>query len=570
VRSSAVRRGLVVAAAVLAVVGCAPTWKLPGPVATACGTPSYSCALPYPAQRYQVSDPTTATGVRVQVPEATFPAAVIGQLGPGGTLADAERGADGFSPLGPVVFQFPDGVDPTSVPSDGGDVITVTDLDTGARVPLRAEVAPTTDERGRRGVLVLWPRTTWPYGAEVRAAVGPGLRSAEGAAAMPWVAETSFTVRSLASITDDVDRMAAAVRADEHPVRNLLVSPPVMGGAAIVTGQVASTDFRDDRGVVPNDGSAQGRRRWLDFLVTLPDRPAGPAGAPVVIYGHGISTTKESALIVAARNAERGVATIGIDVPNHGSRAYEDGPLFEIIYPTHLGQVTTMTMQGELDHLSLLMAVQSSLRDLDAVPFRSSTDHGDGVADLDVSRVFYQGTSMGGFLGTTFVGLAPEIDGAFVQVPGAGILDTIYHSLLWGIFDDLLPAGAGPGDGMALIAGAQALLDRSDPTHYLDRIRRRGTPFFVVYGVGDGVVINETTDRLVELLDLPSVGPRYRDAQRSTLATLPSDGRAVQQVPTEASTGALGADFFAHLAFAHPDAWAAYDAWMDQQVAPRR
>ena len=543
--------------AAIALGSCAaPQLVTPPPTATACGVPSYSCALPYPSSRFEIADATTATGVRIELPSRVLAAGLAEQLGPGASLSEAASGADGFSPLSPIVFQAPDGIDPDSVPTDGGALVTVSD-GAGRRQAVRAEVSSEgTDDRGRRGVLLVWPVTHWPLGQRITATVGDGLRSPEGRSTRLWESTTNFMVATNASITGEVDRLASVVRSDEHPVRGLVVSPSLLGGAALLTGQVAVTDFRDRNGVIPRLGQATGRRLWVDFLMTLPERPASDRGAPVAIYGHGISISKETAFIVAGQNAQHGVATIAIDVPLHGSRVPADGYLFDLIQPTNLGRIAAMILQGELDLVSLLDAVQTSLATLDTLPLRIDGRHGDDRPDLDVNRIYYQGTSMGGFLGTTFVGLAPELKGAFVQVGGAGIIDTIFHSVLWGAFRGLMPVGAPPGDAHALIAGAQQLMDRSDPTYYLDRIRRAGTPFFLVYATNDGVVGNPMSGRVIELGGLPR-----------TAGAVPQDGRGVLEIAGAPANADPLRAFLAHTQFTSPASVAALDGWWDRMLA---
>ena len=575
-KSSAV---VLVALSVL-VAGCvppAPASKPPTPVVrpastpvmdtTPCGAPSNDCVLPFPSEGWLVPDASTVTGVRVVVPDGAIPEAVRRQLGPGGDVAEAGIGADGFSPLAPVVLQVPDAVDPTSVPADGGELVVVWNTATGARVPIRAEVSQfLTDERGAHNVILIWPRTHFDYGARMFAAIRSGLVTPTGgcvrasssllrapaitraaSAVDPgtgwsgYLAATSFVVRSEASIVGDVDRMAAIIRSDDHPVRNVEVLPSVVDGVSeVVVGQVRITDFRDRHGVIARDGSANGAPRWIDFTMTMPTTPTTDRGAPVVIYGHGLTIFKESMLFVAAQNAAKGFATIAIDMPNHGSRIGEDaGYLLDMAVPSLLGRVQSLALEGELDQLSVLEAVRTHLQ------------------WLDTSHVFYEGTSLGGFLGSTFVGLAPELDGAFVQVAGAGIIDTLFHSILWDLFKGVVPAGATTGQAHALIANAQSLLDRGDDTFYAERIRERHRPFYLVYAVGDGVVPEASTRRLIDELGLPLVLP-----DRSPM---PSDGTGFQRIPTSELDGSLFKPLLAHTQFVHPVATAALNVWLSQR-----
>jgi hypothetical protein len=184
--------------------------------------------------------------------------------------------------------------------------------------------------------------------------------------------------------------------------------------------------------------------------------------------------------------------------------------------------------------------------------------------------VLYEGTSMGGVLGLTFLGLAPEVDGAFLQVPGAGILDIIFHSILWQLFKGVTPNGSTPGDAHALIGGAHMIADRADPTYYLDRIRARGTPLYLAYGQDDGVVPNPDTDRIIALTGVPLVGTQATASWPGTVSrqvpTMPASGSGAQQIPTGYLDGNDLKPLLTHLAFAQPDAIAALNAWLDRRV----
>jgi len=196
---------------------------------------------------------------------------------------------------------------------------------------------------------------------------------------------------------------------------------------------------------------------------------------------------------------------------------------------------------------------------------------GDGVADLDVGHVLYEGTSLGGVLGATFLALAPEVEGAFLQVPGSGIIDTLFHSLVWEMFRGIVPTGAPYGETHVLTFFAQNLLDRADNTYYLDRIRQRGTPIFLSYAVDDGIVPNTSTERMISLLDLPLVGrqagpiPSWLASSRSS--TMPTDGRGYGQVPTGELYGNILKPFLTHLEFMNPISVSALDAWLDGRTA---
>ena len=563
-----------------------------------------SCLLPYPSDRWETDDPTTATGVRIEMPPDVLPARILDQFDTGASVKTAFEGADGFSTVTPIFFELPTAISPSSLPADGGDAFAVYDITSGERVEIRAEVSL---DAGRLGavdrILVAWPSTRFDYGHRFVAVLTDQLRAADGtdlpraagldrpaseasdgrldrirtdlaevAPELSWsslVSATAFTVRSQANVTDDLDRMASVVRAEDHPIRSVRTGPSLLGGAAQVTGQVRVTDFRDSSGAIPPGGTGSVGERWIDFVMVMPARPASGAGAPVAIYGHGLSAFKESMATVAGLNAAKGIATVGIDIPNHGSRQHEGGWLFDLAKPATFDRLLSMPLQGEFDELSLLMAVKQHFGGLDQMPWTWwNGETGDGVADLDTSRIFYEGTSMGGFLGASFVALAPELDGAFLQVAGSGILDTLYHSILWLLFSPVEPTGASPGDTQALVGTVSMLLDRAENSNLLDRIKAAGTPLWLAYARQDGVVPNASSNRMMELLDLPLSGPMVVEVPSSItrVEAIPSNGTGASQNQTSQLDSNFAKALMAHVTFDDPGSKTVMSHWLDQRL----
>lgn len=68
----------------------------------------------------------------------------------------------------------------------------------------------------------------------------------------------------------------------------------------------------------PNQSQWSGRK--APFLLFLPAGTAPAGGWPVVIYGHGLTRTRNDAMVVANALASGGFATVAIDVVFHGDR----------------------------------------------------------------------------------------------------------------------------------------------------------------------------------------------------------------------------------------------------------
>ncbi len=605
------RRGLiaVLAASSVLAAGCAlvgpsgPSAPPVRPPERSCTVATVrSCALPYPSNEFTIADASTATGRRVVMPNDLIAAGTIAQLGPGAGPSDAFADADGFASLTPVIFELDRSVVADWVPDDGGDIVSIVDVATGAPVEVRVEVPAEAARHGARDTLVVaWPVTRFEPGHTYVARLGQGLVGTTGGTPAraggldapspyvdqlrnqverhglgPWndvVSATMFTVRSEANASSELDEMTAIARSVDHPMRNLAVQAPwlISDASAVVTGEVRISDFRDEHGVARAANGATDR--WIPFQLVLPERPAGgAAGAPVVIYGHGLIAAKETMTFVASTNAAKGLATIGIDVPNHGGRQYggpDQGYLLELNTPGRFGRLASMPLQGIVDHVSLLMAVQDHLGELriDLPPAFDGTPR--RAPKLDTTRVLYEGTSMGSVLGAAFTAMAPELDGSFLQVGGTGIADIIFHSLLWPLFMNVIPEAASPGDAYALMGAATMLMDPADNVNVAGRIRENGTPTFLAYGAGDGVVSNRASDRLISLVDLPLVGPLLSPIgvpHRTTGSdAMPDDGWGTAQFwPTWSPELA---PFAAHLVFADAGSERTLREWLDGRLS---
>ena len=543
-----------------------------------------SCALPYPSDEFTVADPTTATGRRVDMPDGLIPAGLANALGPGATPADAFRGADGFAALTPVIFELDRSIDPNTLPADGGDIVKVFDVASGQPVPIRAEMSiDAIRHGGTNTILMAWPKLRWDYGHTYVARVHRGLRadvgdlvaapgvttpgeylagvrsqleSIEGDHWSDVISATRFSIRSQANATGDLEEMARLARAADHPFRDITVSPPAFAtnASAIVQGEVRISDFRDSSGVAsPENGPSP---LWVRFFMVLPDRAAGPDGAPVVVYGHGLTAAKETLLVVASDNAAHGMATVGIDVPNHGDRQADSGGyLLDLANPGAFGRLASMPLEGIVDNVSMIAAVAQHFGDLHVDAWNPVL--GTTPPALDSGRILYEGTSMGSVLGAAEVALSPELKGAFLQVGGSGTADIIFHSLLWPLFAPVIPDGSSAGDAAALQGAATMLLDRSDNVNELDRLAKSTVPVVLQYGVGDHVVPNDTSDRLMTLSGLPLIGPDLETPTTSVtrLATdrIPADGRAAEQTWNSSSSFDT-LSFQAHLSFTDPTA----------------
>src|SRR5205814_610767 len=183
----------------------------------------------------------------------------------------------------------------------------------------------------------------------------------------------------------------------------------------------------------------------------LPSGPRPAGGWPVAIFGHGVGGSKQgggggigggASLALAASLAERGIATIAINVVGHGF-----GPLSTLtVRPTVGAPVTFLEGGRGLDQNGdgiiannegiSAAPPRSIIRDRDGqrqtvadlmqlvrvIEVGVDTD-GNGAADLDPSRIYYLGQSLGGIYGTAFLAVEPSVHVGVLNVAGGSGID---------------------------------------------------------------------------------------------------------------------------------------------------
>ncbi|MEQ9022710.1 MAG: hypothetical protein RLN82_08135, partial [Pseudomonadales bacterium] len=252
----------------------------------------------------------------------------------------------------------------------------------------------------------------------------------------------------------------------------------------------------------------------LDVIITVPNAASGFGSAtwPLVIVQHGITSKKEDMLAVADSLAAAGFATIGIDLPLHGSRGFDvdiDGTddinatTVDVTHYLNLGYLLTgrdNLRQSIADIAGLRMAIANGFN------FEAGTSISD--ADFDRTDVHFVGLSLGGISGIGFNALAtqlgmPSATATYVAA-GGGILPLLMDSGSFGalVRDSVLEgAGLDPATVDATTAAevlgqfafaAQTIVDPVDPNNYAAGASSV-SPTFVVQVNDDTVIPNQSS-----------------------------------------------------------------------------
>lgn len=239
----------------------------------------------------------------------------------------------------------------------------------------------------------------------------------------------------------------------------------------------------------------------VPVLATLPNansqRAQPAAGWPTTLFQHGITGNRSQSLALAGTLASQGIAMVAIDLPLHG---LPPG------HPLHIGNfplgATERTFDvdlvdnelggcaagpicpdGQADpsgthfiNLGSLLTSRDNIRqaEVDLMSLAATAPlfdfNGDGVGDLDGSRLSLVGMSLGGIVGAPFVAMSDRVDVAALSVPGGGVARLLDGSESFGprIRAGLAASGVVAGTPLydTFMAVAQTAIDASDPINY--------------------------------------------------------------------------------------------------------
>jgi platelet-activating factor acetylhydrolase isoform II len=315
----------------------------------------------------------------------------------------------------------------------------------------------------------------------------------------------------------------------------------------------------------------------LQVLAFIPATPPPGAGYPVVVFGHGLGASKESAFAIAPQLASQGFMTVGIDFVLHGSRAVRTAAdMTASFLSPDLASTRDSIRQSVLDVLTLitdLKACATSRCDVAVPGFR-----------VDTGSIEYLGQSLGGIIGSVTVAVSPDIQASVLNVAGVGWVDIFENTqtlqIRCPLINGLITAGIVTGDlwtggstGLCLTdafktqpgyqqfaAVARWVLDPADPANFTPMLARK--LFLLQEVVGDQVVPNITTEREAALTGTPGVaaacGPAIPPAMPPSPAIVasPSTKKFLRYMDLPAGTcdgRAFPGNTFAHASLLQPE-----------------
>jgi alpha-beta hydrolase superfamily lysophospholipase len=167
-----------------------------------------------------------------------------------------------------------------------------------------------------------------------------------------------------------------------------------------------------------------------------PNTPAMPVtGWPVVVFGHGLTRSKNDLAAIAPQLAQQGFASIAIDWVDHGSRAIQISKTAECAgspdpstFPECFALFLSTDLAGTRDNIrQSVLDLQQLVKSIHSCGV-TSTSCGNPSPSFDDTHISYMGQSLGGIIGTTGVSLVDDFKSAVLNVPGVGLLDILENT----------------------------------------------------------------------------------------------------------------------------------------------
>lgn len=267
----------------------------------------------------------------------------------------------------------------------------------------------------------------------------------------------------------------------------------------------------------------------VPVLVTIPNANSGltmpGSGWPVVIFQHGITGNRTQMLAIAPALAMAGFATVAIDLPLHGLPANDPSRIPDLVERTFdLDLVNNTTgaagPDGVVDssgthfiNLTSLLTSRDNIRQAVSDLLVLSKSVGGTIVlnsnmtpagiTFDGAQMRFIGHSLGGIVGTGFLGVNGGSEAAVLAMPGGGIAKLLDGSGAFGprISAGLEAATATSPPASRIVEGndnfetflrfAQTVIDSADPLNFAAKAAA-DHPLLMLVVRGDAVVPNCT------------------------------------------------------------------------------
>lgn len=243
------------------------------------------------------------------------------------------------------------------------------------------------------------------------------------------------------------------------------------------------------------------------FALAIPKAAAPAAGYPVMIHAHGTNGAfsgqmASGGLAYDMAEASVPVATLAIDMPEHGSRRGESSESPEVLFYNFLNPRAARdnVMQGSADLLGLVQWVRAG--GLSA----AQSPTGEAIL-LDGEHIGLFGHSQGATHSALVASYEPDLDAVLLSGVGGHLATSMLTKKSPIDVASVLPFVLFDPDGDELAGGSynpalaiiQMYFDRVDPINYARRLRSEpssvnpaGVNLFMTYGLNDSYTPEDT------------------------------------------------------------------------------
>ena len=265
----------------------------------------------------------------------------------------------------------------------------------------------------------------------------------------------------------------------------------------------------------------------IPVIMTIPKetntRKKPASGWPIVMYQHGITRVRTDMLIYADNLAQAGFAMIAIDLPMHGiTDPANPFNAKNTAFPTDRELTFDMDFvnnntgatgpDGKIDdsgthfiNLGSLLTSRDNVRQgvSDLLTLRESLVN---IPDIDASKVGFIAHSLGGLVGTTYLGVETKPLPTSLVTTGGGILGIIDKSATIGprVRAGLAANGVTGASYQRFLIAAQSIVDSADPINFAQSAAAVH-PIHMIEVIGDGTA-NNLPDQTIPNLVPPLAG----------------------------------------------------------------
>jgi hypothetical protein len=561
------------------------------------------CLLPWPSTFLLQRDPSTATGYRVSYPAQGMP------QNNSQVAIDPSRYnlLDGFSIGSQIVVAFKGGVGADGLPPQDNlagsitaqSLVWLLEMDSGARVPLFAEVDANARQPDELPALIIRPQVPLRWNTRYAVALRVGLRDASGAALQPpdpfrrlrdtlgtrsktlqgeatrieevlsflegkglpragvllaWDFQTASREGVTGNLVQMVDDAMARLPATGPEVSSLKVTEMDAAAEPDLLRQIEGTM------AVPSYLASESPDSWLTldgagrpvyrapqkfpFIINIPrcaEKATGPL--PILIFGHGVFGWAPRELgeafhkTLGNRLCMVEVATNWIGMTERDVAAIIKDVVLDF---SNLPRVTDQLHQAHVNQQALVRLMQGAL-------LQDAALQVGGKPVTDGKELYYLGLSNGGMHGTVHAALSTSIERYALNVTGGWYSMLMPRSADFEALALLLERVYIRATDRALVLGlSQHLWDPVDPICYTEQLLATPLPgrgkkrLLVQEARHDGLVPNMTTRAIVRAVGLPLLTPSVEPVFGVSEKSGPLDSAYVQwdtRLPDNPPTG---------------------------------